>query len=70
MTESDKRKIEELWLQGYGSTKIADKLGINVNTVKSFCRRHGLAGDRQQERKTGDSPGRGGNRQKNLCRIP
>ena len=50
MTESDKRKIEELWLQGYGSTKIADKLGINVNTVKSFCRRHGLAGDRQQEK--------------------
>jgi len=36
MTESDKRKIEELWLQGYGSTKIADKLGINVNTVKSL----------------------------------
>ena len=35
MTESYKRKIEELWLQGYGSTKIADKLGINVNTVKS-----------------------------------
>ena len=50
MTESYKRKIEELWLQGYGSTKIADKLGINVNTVKSFCRRHGLAGDRQQEK--------------------
>ena len=50
MTESDKRKIEELWLQGYGSTKIADKLGINVNTVKSFCRRHGLSGDRQQEK--------------------
>lgn len=46
MKESDKKKIEELWLQGYGSTKIADKLGINVNTVKSFCRRHGLSGDR------------------------
>lgn len=50
MKESDKKKIEELWLQGYGSTKIAEKLGINVNTVKSFCRRHGLSGDRQQER--------------------
>ena len=50
MKESDKKKIEELWLQGYGSKKIADKLGINVNTVKSFCRRHGLSGDRQQER--------------------
>lgn len=50
MKESDKKKIEELWLQGYGSTKIADKLGINVNTVKSFCRRHGLSGDRQQEK--------------------
>lgn len=50
MKESDKKKIEELWLQGYGSTKIADKLGINVNTVKSFCRRHGLSGDRQQKR--------------------
>lgn len=50
MKESDKKKIEELWLQGYGSTKIANKLGINVNTVKSFCRRHGLSGDRQREK--------------------
>lgn len=50
MKESDKKKIKELWLQGYGSTKIAEILGINVNTVKSFCRRHGLSGDRKQER--------------------
>ena len=51
--EPDKKKIEELWLQGYGNTKIADKLGINVNAVKSFCRRHGLSGDRQQEKFNG-----------------
>ena len=50
MKESDKKKVEELWLQGYGSTKIAEILGINVDTVKSFCRRHGLSGDRQQGR--------------------
>lgn len=49
MKQSDEKRIEELWLQGYGSKKIADELGINVNTVKSFCRRHGLSGDRQQK---------------------
>lgn len=50
MKQSDEKRIEGLWLQGYGSKKIANELGINVNTVKSFCRRHGLSGDRQQKK--------------------
>lgn len=35
-------------MQGYGSMRIAKELGLNVNTVKSYCRRHGYIGDRKQ----------------------
>lgn len=33
-------EINNLRLQGYGSTKIAERLGISSNTVKSHIRRH------------------------------
>ena len=35
-------------MQGYGSMRIAKEMGLNVNTVKSYCRRHGYIGDRKQ----------------------
>lgn len=50
MKDSDRRKLEELWLRGHGCAKIANELGMNVNIVKLYCRRHGLSGDRQQEK--------------------
>lgn len=34
MQESGKAKILELWKQGYGSSRIAEALGLNVNSVK------------------------------------
>lgn len=34
------REINNLRIQGYGSTRIADTLGLSVNTVKSHIRRH------------------------------
>ena len=49
MKEEEKRKIFDLWSQGYGATRIARELRINVNTVKSYCRRHGLIGDRAEK---------------------
>lgn len=48
MLENEKAKITELWKQGYGTTRIAKTLGLNMNTVKSYCRRNGLVGDRSQ----------------------
>ena len=46
MQEVEKGKILELWKQGFGSSRIAKPLGLNTNTVKTFCRRNGLTGDR------------------------
>ena len=40
MTEIQKRKIISLRAKGIGYGKIANSLGISLNTVKSFCRRH------------------------------
>ena len=42
MQEVEKEKILELWKQGFGSSRIAKTLGLNTNTVKTFCRRNGL----------------------------
>lgn len=40
MTKSERREIERMRLDGYGPTRIADALGLSVNTVKSHLRRH------------------------------
>lgn len=39
MTNLEKDQIMDLREKGYGYTKIANKMGISVNTIKSFCRR-------------------------------
>ena len=39
MTDQEKTQIKELRSQGNGYKKIAQKLGLSENTVKSFCRR-------------------------------
>lgn len=52
MKDCEKKTIKELWMRGFGSTRISKVLGISVNTVKSYCRRHGYSGDRQQVPKT------------------
>lgn len=39
MTDKQKSEIQLLRKQGYGYKKISAQTGINVNTVKSYCRK-------------------------------
>lgn len=43
MTDEQKQQIIALRRDGAGYGSIASQLGISINTVKSFCRRHSLA---------------------------
>ena len=40
MTRAEKKLIDLYRRQGMGSTEIAEKLSLSVNTVKSYCRRN------------------------------
>jgi len=44
MNQLQKERIAELRSNGAGYGKIADVLGMSVNTVKSYCRRNNLVG--------------------------
>lgn len=44
MINEQKEKIRQLRMKGVGYTGIANELGLSKETVKSFCRRNGLAG--------------------------
>jgi endogenous inhibitor of DNA gyrase (YacG/DUF329 family) len=44
MTDTQRTKIKELRLAGYGYKKIAQALCLSVDTVKSYCRKNNLAG--------------------------
>lgn len=44
MTDMQKRKIAELRKDNYSYSRISRMLGIPLNTVKTYCRRHGLGG--------------------------
>lgn len=43
MTDEQKKQIIALRRDGTGYGSIANQLGLSINTVKSFCRRHSLA---------------------------
>lgn len=45
MNKLQKEKIKNLRESGCGYKKIANELGISVNTIKSYCRTNGLNGD-------------------------
>lgn len=47
MTDNQKQVITDLRSKGTGYTAIAKRLSISVNTVKAYCRRSGLSGDRK-----------------------
>ena len=51
MNELQKQQIIELRNQGISYSKIADALGISLNTIKSFCRRNNLGGHIGKESK-------------------
>ena len=42
MRNEEKAKIRDMRIQGLGYGTVAAKMGVNLNTVKSYCRRHGL----------------------------
>lgn len=45
MTDEQKRQLIILRRSGDGYGQIASALGISINTVKAFCRRHGLVAE-------------------------
>ena len=45
MNENDKNRIVELRKGGIGYKSIAQRLNLNLNTIKTFCRRNGLSGN-------------------------
>ena len=47
MNAEQKERIARLRDNGAGYTEIANAMGLPVNTVKTFCRRNGLTGDRR-----------------------
>lgn len=44
MNDTQRQKVKELRENGYGYGKIAQMLGLSVNTIKTYCRRQGLGG--------------------------
>ncbi len=46
MTQEQKKQITEMRKQNLGYAYIAKELDISLNTVKAFCRRNDLAGNR------------------------
>ena len=44
MTNEQRKRITDLRHQGYGYTAIANAVGLTKDSVKAFCRNHGLAG--------------------------
>ena len=46
MTQEQKKQIIEMRKQNLGYAYIAKELDISLNTVKAFCRRNDLAGNR------------------------
>ena len=44
MDDRQRQQIRELREEGYGYRRIAQELGISENTIKTYCRRHGLGG--------------------------
>lgn len=44
MNDTQRLKIKQLRGEGYSYGKIAQSLGLSENTIKTYCRRHGLGG--------------------------
>ena len=45
MTHEEKKQIGKMRAAGMSYTRIAESLDISINSVKSYCRRHGLGAD-------------------------
>ena len=49
MTDAQRIQIGNLREVGLGYKKIAEQMGLSENTVKTYCRRHGLGGNMAQQ---------------------
>lgn len=58
MTDIQKSQILSLRNSGHGYTDIAVRLGISKDTIKSFCRRNGVAGIRAAKQAEKQKPRR------------
>ena len=47
MTEAQKKMIAKMRGLGAGYTEVAKQLDLPVGTIKTYCRRNGLTGDRR-----------------------
>ena len=46
MTENQKKQIEQYRQQGFSYTVISRKMSIPINSIKTYCKRHGFGGIR------------------------
>lgn len=44
MNDTQKKQVEKFRANGLSYGKISETLGLSINTVKTYCRRHGLGG--------------------------
>ena len=45
MNDTEEKRLISLRKQGLGYKKIAQAIGVSVNTVKTYCRRHAIGKD-------------------------
>lgn len=57
MTDAQKIQIGKYRASGLGYKKIAERMGLSENTVKTYCRRHGLGGNMAQQQKVVQNEG-------------
>ena len=49
MTDEQKARLVDLRNQGYGYANIANAIGASKDSVRSYCRNHGLAGTKASD---------------------
>ena len=56
MTNEQREKITALRHQGFGYTAIANSIGLSKDSVKAYCRSHGLAGEKAESHSLAEVP--------------
>ena len=56
MTNEQREKITALRHQGFGYTAIANSVGLSKDSVKAYCRSHGLAGEKAESHSLAEVP--------------
>lgn len=56
MTNEQREKITALRHQGFGYTAIANSVGLSKDSVKAYCRTHGLAGEKAKSHSLAEVP--------------